>query len=92
MWGRLKLCSLVQREDLKGLNFGFSLMGRLLVDRKYNVKYLGVFLDANINGSVHAGNPMKVCAGRLAFLDASSHLYKRVCPLVGWLVGRSVGR
>ena len=25
------------------------------------------------------------------FLDASSHLYKRVCPSVGWSVGRSVG-
>ena len=25
------------------------------------------------------------------FLDASSHLYKRVCPSVGPLVGRSVG-
>ena len=31
-----------------------------------------------------------------AFLDASSHLYKRVCPAigrsVGWVVGWSVGR
>ena len=25
------------------------------------------------------------------FLDASSHLYKRPCPSVGWLVGWSVG-
>ena len=25
------------------------------------------------------------------FLDAPTHLYKRLCPLVGWLVGRSVG-
>ena len=24
------------------------------------------------------------------FLDASSHLYKRVCPSVGWSVGPSV--
>ena len=26
------------------------------------------------------------------FLDASSHLYKRVCPSVRWSVRRSVGR
>ena len=26
-----------------------------------------------------------------SFLDASSHLYNRLCPLVGWLVGWSVG-
>ena len=26
----------------------------------------------------------------VSFLDASSHLYKRVCPSVGWSVGRSV--
>ena len=25
------------------------------------------------------------------FLDASSHLYMRSCPSVGWLVGPSVG-
>ena len=28
----------------------------------------------------------------MTFLDASSHLYKRPCPSVGWLVGPSVGR
>ena len=27
---------------------------------------------------------------RKAFLDAFSHLYKRVCPYIGWLVGPSV--
>ena len=27
----------------------------------------------------------------LCFLDASSHLYMRVCPSVGWSVRRSVG-
>ena len=26
-----------------------------------------------------------------SFLDASSHLYMRSCPSVGWLVGPSVG-
>ena len=29
---------------------------------------------------------------RYAFLDASSHLYKRPCPSVGPLVGKSIGR
>ncbi len=29
---------------------------------------------------------------RVLFLDASSHLYMRVCPSVGPSVGRSVGR
>ena len=28
----------------------------------------------------------------ILFLDASSHLYKRVCPSIGWSVGRSVGQ
>ena len=27
----------------------------------------------------------------MTFLDASSHLYKRPCPSVGWLVGWLVG-
>ena len=29
---------------------------------------------------------------KILFLDASTHLYKRLCPSVGWLVGRLVGR
>ena len=49
------------------------------VERKFSVKYLGVTLDANINGSVHTGNIMKVCAGRLAFLYRYSSLLDTKC-------------
>ena len=36
-------------------------------------------MDANLNGSVHAGNLMKVCAGRLAFLYRQSSLLDKKC-------------
>ena len=36
----------------------------------------------------HSWNPS---VSEFLFLDASSHLYKRVCPSVRWSVGRSVG-
>ena len=36
-------------------------------------------LDENINGSVHAGNLLKVCAGRLAFLYRCSSLLDQKC-------------
>ena len=49
------------------------------VERKFSVKYLGVMLDANMNGSVHVGNLMKVCAGRLAFLYRYSSLLDKKC-------------
>ena len=49
------------------------------VERKFSVKYLGVLLDANMNGSAHAGNLMKVCAGRLAFLYRNSSLLDKKC-------------
>ena len=49
------------------------------VERKFSVKYLGVLLDANVNGSAHAGNLMKVCAGRLAFLYRNSSLLDEKC-------------
>ena len=49
------------------------------VERKSSVKYLGVLLDENLNGSVHAGNLMKVCAGRLAFLYRQSSLLDKKC-------------
>ena len=38
---------------------------------------------------VFPSNFVKV--GKLSFLSASSHFYKRSCPLVGWSVGRLVG-
>ena len=33
-----------------------------------------------------------VFGGRGEFLGATKHLYNWLCPSVGWLVGRSVGR
>ena len=47
------------------------------IERKYNVKYLGVLLDENLNGNVHAGNLMKACAGRLSFLYRNSSFLDR---------------
>ena len=35
---------------------------------------------------------MPIMVSLTSFLSASSHFYKRSCPLVGRLVGRSVGR
>ena len=49
------------------------------VERKFSVKYLGVHLDENVNGSAHAGNLMKACAGRLAFLYRNSSLLDKKC-------------
>ena len=66
------------KRRLKGVDFRFFCDGTP-VERKFDVKYLGVLLDANINSSVHAGNVMKVCAGRLAFLYRNSSLLDRKC-------------
>ena len=49
------------------------------VERVHSVKYLGVLLDENLNGSVHTGNLLKVCAGRLAFLYRNSSLLDKSC-------------
>ena len=38
------------------------------VVRMFSVKYLGVLLDTNLDGSAHACSLMKTCAGKLAFL------------------------
>ena len=37
------------------------------------------FLDANLNGSVHAGQLMKACAGRLSFLYRSASFLDKKC-------------
>ena len=66
------------KRRLKGVEFRVQCDGTP-VDRMFHVKYLGVLLDANINGSTHAGNLMKVCAGRLAFLYRQSYLLDRKC-------------
>ena len=66
------------KRKLKGVEFRVHCEGTP-VDRKFHVKYLGVLLDANINGSVHVGNLMKVCAGRLAFLYRQSSLLDKKC-------------
>ena len=66
------------KRRLKGVDFQVFCDGTP-VDRKFDVKYLGVILDANIKSSVHVGNLMKVCAGRLAFLYRNSSLLDRKC-------------
>ena len=49
------------------------------VERVHNVKYLGVRLDENLNGSLHAGGLVKTCAARLNFLYRNSHLLDFNC-------------
>ena len=67
------------KRRLKGVGqFGIQCDG-IPVERKFCVKYLGVLLDPNINGSVHVGNLMKVCAGRLSFLYRQSSLLDKKC-------------
>ena len=67
------------KRKLKGVgNFNVHCDGAP-VERKFCVKYLGVMLDENINGNVHAGNLLKVCAGRLAFLYRNSSLLDTKC-------------
>ena len=61
------------KRRLKGVEFQVFCDGTP-VERKSTVKYLGVMLDENVNGTVHVGNMMKVCAGRLAFLYRQSSL------------------
>ena len=53
------------KRKLTGVEFQVHCDG-IPVARKFNVKYLGVFLDADVNGSVHAGNLMKVCFNMLS--------------------------
>ena len=43
-----------------------------LVERVFNVKYLGVQLNGSLNGSEHAGDVLKTCTSRLAFLFRNS--------------------
>ena len=67
------------KRRLKGVdNFHVHCDG-VPVERKFCVKYLGVLLDENMNGSAHAGNIMKVCAGRMAFLYRNSSLLDQKC-------------
>ena len=66
------------KRRLKGCDFRVFCDGTP-VERKFTVKYLGVLLDENVNGSAHACNLMKVCAGRLAFLYRQSSLFDKKC-------------
>ena len=43
-----------------------------LVGQVFNVKYLGVQLDSNLNGTEHACSVLKTCTSRLAFLYRNS--------------------
>ena len=44
------------------------------VVRVSTVKYLGVTLDASLNGSTHVSKMLKTCMGRLSFLYRNSSL------------------
>ena len=46
----------------------------IAIQRVSHVKYLGVQLDANLDGSTHVGGLLKTCMGRLAFLYRNSGL------------------
>ena len=49
------------------------------VCRVFDVRYLGVQLDANINGCRHAENLLKTCSQRLAFLYRNSLFLDQYC-------------
>ena len=72
------------KRRLKGAtDFSVNLDGNA-VTQVFHAKYLGVLLDSNVNGSLHAANLLKVSHGRLAFLyrNASlldSHTRKILC-------------
>ena len=59
-------------------NFQVSCEGRA-VQRVYQVKYLGVFLDASLAGSAHFHHVLKSCVGRLSFLYRHSQLLDFHC-------------
>ena len=43
------------------------------------VKYLGVYLDSNMNGATQVKSILKTCAGRLAFLHQNAYLLDERC-------------
>ena len=58
--------------------------GGQLVNRVTTVKYLGVQLDENMSGSIHALDVIKKCAGRISFLYRNAgvlnfHCRKLLC-------------
>ena len=56
------------KRRLKGCeNFHVTCDGNV-IGRVFDVRYLGVQLDANMNGSCHANNVLKTCSQRLSFL------------------------
>ena len=76
--GKMESLLFGSKRRLKGVDFKIFCDGTP-VERKFAVKYLGILLGDNINGSTHVGNMMKVCAGRLAFLYRQSSLLNQKC-------------
>ena len=66
------------KRRLKGVDFRVF-CDETPVERKFTVKYLGVLLDDSVSGSAHAGDVLKACAGRLAFLYRQSSLLDTKC-------------
>ena len=64
---------------LKGVQSFQVFCDGTLVERVHSVKYLGVQLDENLNGTAHVCNILKTCAGRLSFLYRHSFLLDRNC-------------
>ena len=65
---------------LKGCDFRVTCEGKA-IERVFSVKYLGVQLDACLNGSAHIHNVLKTCAARMAFLYRNSNLLSFSCRL-----------
>ena len=53
-----------------------------LVERVERVKYLGVLIDSNLDGSSHANSVLKTCAARLSFLYQNASLLDTYCRRV----------
>ena len=59
-------------------NFRVTCDGRV-IERVFSVRYLGVQLDPNLNGSAHVEGVLKTCSSRLSFLYRNSSLLDQQC-------------
>jgi len=66
------------RKTNKASNFQVTCDGQL-VKRVQSVKYLGIYLDSLMKGSVHAADVVKKCASRISFLYRYGHLLNFRC-------------
>ena len=67
------------KRKLKGVDSFSVFCEGMLVDRVHHVKYLGIQLDASLDGSIYVRSLLKTCAGRLCFLYRNAALLDQHC-------------